>query len=204
MAKTAKHFDVGAQRVGSLYARALLGAATNAGQVEAVLAEIDALVDDVLAKWPAFDQLLASQMVPHDEKVALLDRVFGGKLSPLTLNFLKVLSGHGRLGNLPEIRTSAHELYDEQRGRVRVEVTSAVSLSGDATTRIASSLRGLLKREPQLISSINADLIGGIMLRVGDTVYDASVATRLAQLRQQIRQRSLEQIETAREKFLGA
>jgi len=204
MAKTSKHFDVGAQRVGSLYARSLLGAATNAGQVDAVLAEIDALVDDVLAKWPVFEQLLSSQMVAHDEKVAVLDRVFGGKLSPLTLNFLKVLSGHGRLGNLPEIRTAAHVLYDEQRGSVRVEVTSAVPLTGDATGRIADSLRGLLKREPQLVPSTNPDLLGGIMLRVGDTVYDATIATRLAQLRQQIRQRSLEQIETAREKFLGA
>lgn len=190
--------------MGSLYARALLGAAGAAGQTETVLAEIDTLVDDVLARWPDLQQMFSSVMVSHDDKLALLDRLFAGKLSPLTLNFLKVLSGHGRLGNLREIRAAAQELHNEQQGRVRVEVTTAVELTGDAAARITDSLRTLLKREPQLVSGTNPDLIGGLMLRVGDTVYDASVSTRLAKLREQIRARSIQQIETAKEKFLGA
>lgn len=204
MAESTRHFDVGAQRVGSLYARALLGAAGAAGQTDAVLAEIDALVDDVLARWPDLQQMFSSVMVSHEDKLAMLDRLFAGKLSPLTLNFLKVLSGHGRLGNLREIRAAIHELHNEQQGRVRVEVTTVVPLTGDATARITDSLRALLKREPQLVSGTNPDLIGGLMLRVGDTVYDASVSTRLVKLREQIRRRSIQQIETAREKFLGA
>jgi len=204
MAETTRQFDVGAQRVGSLYARALLGAGNAANQTDAVLAELDALVDDLLTRWPDLQQVFASVMVSHDDKVAMLDRLFAGKLSPLTLNFLKVLAGHGRLGNLREIRAAAHELHNEQQGRVRVEVTTTVPLTGDAVTRITDSLRTLLKREPRLEASINPDLIGGLTLRVGDTVYDASVSTQLAKLREQMRRRSIQQIETAREKFLGA
>ncbi|MCE9554852.1 MAG: ATP synthase F1 subunit delta [Planctomycetes bacterium] len=204
MAETTRQFDVGAQRVGSLYARALLGAANAANQTDAVLGELDALVDDLLTRWPDLQQVFASVMVSHDDKLAMLDRLFAGKLSPMTLNFLKVLAGHGRLGNLREIRAAAHELHNEQQGRVRVEVTTAVPLTGDATARITESLRSLLKREPQLVSGVDPAMIGGLMLRVGDTVYDASVSTQLAKLREQVRRRSIQQIETAREKFLGA
>ena len=204
MSEPSKHFDVGAQRVGVLYARALLGAAGASKQTDVVLSEIDSLVDDVLKRWPDFQQVLSSVMVSHDDKVAMLDRIFAGKLSRMTLDFLKVLSGHGRLGNLREIRVAAHELHNDQEGRVRVEVTTAVPLTGDATGRITDSLRTLLKREPQLVTGIDPELIGGLMLRVGDTVYDASVSTRLAKLRDQIRRRSTQQIETAKGKFLGA
>jgi F-type H+-transporting ATPase subunit delta len=204
MADTGKTLDVGALRVGTLYARALLSAAATAGQTDTVLAQLDSLVDDVLKRWPDFQQVLASVMVGPEDKVAMLDRVFGGKVSPLTLNFLKVLASHGRLGNLREIRTAAHELHNEQQGRFRVEVTSAVPLAGDAATRIADSLRKLFRREPVLEMSVNPDLIGGLVLRVGDKVFDASVATRLVRFREQIQRSSVQQIETAREKFVGA
>src|SRR5262249_21266464 len=116
--------DVGAMGVGALYAKALLGATENAGNTDAVLVELDSLVDDVLIPHPKFEAILASDMVSVDERCSLIDRVFGGRISPLLENFLKVLVRHGRGGFLKAIRRSAHTLYDQLRGRVRVEVTT--------------------------------------------------------------------------------
>src|SRR5436309_3032840 len=88
--------DIDAQRVGALYAKALLSAAEAAGQTDAVLEEFDELVTGVLDRQPKFESILASGVVPAEEVVAVLEKAFGGRTSPLFLNFLRVLAKHGR------------------------------------------------------------------------------------------------------------
>ena len=89
--------DVGVEHIANVYAQALFDAAEKAGQVEAVLAEFDELMRGVLARHPRLAAILASAMVSHEEKAGILDRLFAARLSPLLLNFLKVVSRHGRL-----------------------------------------------------------------------------------------------------------
>ncbi|MCE9544057.1 MAG: ATP synthase F1 subunit delta [Planctomycetia bacterium] len=202
--RRSEHFDVGAQRVGALYAQALLGAAESAGQVDAVVTELNSLVSEVLQPYPAFEQLLASEMVSPAEKLLVVERTFTGRVSPLMLNYLKVLADHGRLGYLRAIRTAAEQLHNQLRGRVQVDVTTAVALGDEASGLLAKKMQKMLGREPQLVERVDPALIGGMMLQIGDTVYDGSVATQLRGLRQQIREKNLQQMDTAREKFVMA
>ncbi len=193
--------DVGVRHVGDVYAEALLGAAEKAGQAEAVLAELDSLLADVLDPFPKLERILASALVSHEEKVGILDRTLGRRASPLVLNFLKVVSRHGRLDCLRAIHRQARELYDQMRGRVPVRVSTATPLAPGLARRIADNLRKLLDGEPILDQRVDPGLIGGIVVRVGDTVYDASVANQLNTVRQQMIDRTAHEIQTRRDRF---
>jgi F-type H+-transporting ATPase subunit delta len=176
---TSGTFDPAKQRLGTVYAKALLGAAEKAGQTDRVLDELDSLVADVLDKQPDFDEALRTPRIAPEEKLLLLDRVFSGRVSPLLLNFLKVAAQHERLDTLRAIQRAARKLYNEMRSRVEVLVESAAPISTQLRTKISTRLRELLGREVVLTSNVNPDLLGGLVVRVGDTVYDGSLAGKL-------------------------
>jgi len=122
-------------------------------------------------------------------------------LSPLLLNFLKVVSSHGRLDTLRAIHQELRKLYDALKHRVRVHVTTAAPLDGQLTKSLTQSLRGMLGEEPEIETSVDPELIGGIVLRIGDTVYDGSVARQLEQVREQMINRSVHEIQGRRDRF---
>ncbi len=195
-----KTINVGALRVGAVYAQAFLGAAATKGVLDEAVAELESIAAALEAN-PKFESLLSSALVPHEEKTQILDRTFGGKLSPLVLDFLKVLSKHGRLDVTRAVYEQAQKLYDEQRGRVRVDVHTAVPLDGGQTSNLEASLRRILGGEPVLESTVDPSIIGGVVLRVGDTVYDGSVARQLLQVREQMINRSVHEIQSRRDRF---
>lgn len=193
--------DTDAQQVGKLYSRAFLAAATKAGNAEEMLEELGALVDEVLDKNADFDHMLKSQVMPHEEREAMIDRVFRGRASQLMVNFLKTLSKHGRLGNLRAIRTEAQDLYDTSQGRVKVTVTTALPLEDDVKSAIAAAVKQKTGGEPVLIERTRPDLIGGVVVQIGDTVFDGSVAARLRRLREKMIDRSVHEIQSRRDRF---
>jgi F-type H+-transporting ATPase subunit delta len=193
--------DVGAYHLGMVYAKALLGAAEKAGKTDEVLAELDALVDDVLLRHPQIDAAMASAMITNEEKTAIVDRVFAGRVTPIFLNFLKVVAEHGRGGCLRAIRKAVHDLLDQQHGRVRVRITTSAPLDDELARQIENQLRAALDGEPVLARNVDPDLIGGIVFKVGDTVFDGSVASRLERLRQQMIHRSVHEIQRRRNRF---
>ena len=193
--------DVGALKIGAVYAKALLGAAEASGQTDNVAAEVDSLVTDVLDRFPQLEAVLASGIISPADKQEVLDKTLGKQASPLLLNFLKVVARHGRLDTLRAIRQSLHEQIDHLRSRVRVRVTTASPVDGDVAGRIADLVRNVLKQEPVLETTVDPDVIGGVVLRVGDMVYDASVATQLAQIREQMINRSVHEIQSRRDRF---
>src|SRR5688500_16298164 len=112
MAKSHDVVDSGHQHLGSVYAKALLGAAESAGQSQQVLEELESLVADVLDKLPQLDAAFASPRLSAEEKSALIDRSFGGRVSKTLLHFLKVVARHGRLDTLRAILQAARKLYN--------------------------------------------------------------------------------------------
>lgn len=193
--------DVGVEHIANVYGQAFLGAAENAGRSEALLEEFRSLVTDVLERFPVLEEILASALVSPEEKAGILDRVFGGRLSPLLISFLKVVSRHGRLDCLRAIHRQTRLLYDRLRGRVHVQLTTATPLSDALAGRIAAGLRNVLGGEPILRRVTDPTLIGGAVVRVGDTVYDSSVANQLQLIRQQMIDRSAHEIQSRRDRF---
>lgn len=196
-----REIDPAAHQLATAYARALLGASEKAGNTEEVLDEFDSLLRDVLYRYPRIDDILASGMVANEDKAELVGRVFAGRVTPLFLNFLKVVTGHGRGRYLKAIHAAAHDQYDQLRGRVRVLVTTAAPLDDDLARRIAEQLRGVLSAEPRLQRKVDPKLVSGIMFRIGDTVYDGSVSTQLERIRSQMIHRSVHEIQRRRDSF---
>ena len=193
--------DVGMEHVGEVYAQAILDAAEAAGQTEALVEEFDSFLTDVLDREPKFEAVICSTMISREEVSGALDRVLGGRASPLFVNFLKVLSRHGRLDCLRAIHRRLHALYDVLQNRVRVRLTTAQPIGTELASRIRIALRGKLQREPVLELAVDPKLIGGAVLRLGDTLYDSSIANQLQNLLQQMTDRSAHEIQSRRNRF---
>ena len=177
-------FDSGQEHVGGVYAKALLGAAAKAGQAAAVVEELDSFVDDVLDRLPVLDATLASPRVPYEAKLSLLDKSLSGRMSGTLLTFLKVVCQHGRFDGLRAIRRAARQQLNELEGRVDVQVRTPTPLSAELRELVTRRLASLLGKQVNLFVLDDESLIGGMVVRVGDMVYDASVANELRRLRE--------------------
>ena len=192
--------DPGAQSVANVYAVAYLDAAGGSGG-EAAVEELASFVDDVLKQQSVFDQLLRGAALGRDEKIQLIDRVVAGRSTPLFANVLRALAKHGRLDLLQGIRRQSELELERRAGQRRVSVSSAVELSSEALASIRSSLAASLGCDPILETRIDPSLIGGVVIRVGDTVYDGSLKTQVKQLRVRLRERCLNEIQRGRDRF---
>jgi F-type H+-transporting ATPase subunit delta len=193
--------DDATRHVARVYAEALLNAAAKAGRDGEMLQELEALVGDVFARDPGLEVFLASPAVTRHQKADVLRKALGGRADELLLNFLLVLNEHDRLGALRAVAAVYRELYDERSGRIKVNVTSAVPLSDEQQDRLRHRLREQFHREPVLQTRLDPDLLGGLVVQVGDWVWDASVRTQLAEIRDQIIERSTHAIQSGRNRF---
>jgi F-type H+-transporting ATPase subunit delta len=183
-------FDDALRHVASVYAEALLNAAEKHRQDGEVLQELDALVGDLFRREPQLEAFLSSRAIGRDRKAELLKQAFEGRASEVFGNFLHVLNEHDRLDALRAIAVAYRELYDKRAGRMRVLVRSAAPLQDDQRERLTHELRETFRREPVLEARVDPELLGGLVVKVGDWVYDASVRTRLDNLRKQLIERS--------------
>lgn len=193
--------DVSAQRVARVYAEALLQAADKEGQADAVFEELDSLVRDVFANQPQFETLLSSAAAGRKARAEILKTVFADRASKLFYNFLLVLNDQDRLDLLRAILAAYRELNDQRSARIRVQVESAVPLPDDQKAHLQERIRETFHLEPIVQSKVNAGLLGGLRVRVGDWLYDASVRTRLEKIRNQIIAGSSHEIQSQRDRF---
>jgi len=193
--------DVSAQRVAHVYAEALLNAADKQGQSDQVVEELESLIRDLFQAAPELEALVASSAVGRERKTQLIDKVFENKASPIFVDFLKVLNHHERLDLLRPILASAKELRDERAKRIRVKVRSAVPLAENQISRLRQQLHDALKLEPVLQTEVDPELLGGVMVQVGDWLYDASVQARLDSIRNQLIERGSHEIQSGRDRF---
>ena len=193
--------DVSAQRVARVYAEALLNAADKQGQSDDVVEGLDSLIRDLFQAEPQLEAFLISSAVGRERKAQVIDKVFENKASVLFVDFLKVLNQHERLNLLRPILAAAKELRDARAKRIRVQVRSAVPLANDQENRLRQQLREALKLDPVLQTAVDPELLGGVVVRVGDWLYDASVRARLESIRNQLIARSSHEIQSGRDRF---
>jgi F-type H+-transporting ATPase subunit delta len=194
--------DVTQEQIARVYAQAFMGVANKSPNVDELIGELDGIVNDVLTPFPRFEEVLSSALVSHEKTVALIDRVLAGRASAPVLNFLKVLSIHRRLGLLRLVLKFVKKIHAEQRGLTDVQVRVAKELDPALRSELQERLRATLGREPVLHITVDEALIGGIILQVGDRVFDASIHTRLEYARRNIISRATEVIETKPERFM--
>ncbi|MBI1347883.1 ATP synthase F1 subunit delta [bacterium] len=187
--------------VAKVYAVAFINAAAKDQSVDAALEEFGSLLDDVLTPHPDFETLLCGTMTSLETKLAMIDKVIAPRATPLLVSTLKVLARHERLSLVRAVFLAAQLEQEHRTGRVRVQVTSAAPLSESELQGLRDRLSQTLSAEPILLTALDPELLGGLVIRVGDTVYDGSVRNRLKQLRGQLRQRCLNEVQRGRDRF---
>jgi F-type H+-transporting ATPase subunit delta len=173
-------------RVAKVYAEALLAAALKQGDADAVESvgdELNDFVAGVLGKKPAVANFLASPAVGKKAKAAAFQAALPGNASDLLRGLFGVLARNMRLDLIPGIAEAYNQLLDERAGRVRVKVSAAAELTDAQKAALTDRLAAMLKRHPVLDVHVNPDLLGGMVVQVGDRVIDTSVRTRLETLR---------------------
>lgn len=192
--------DPGTLAVARLYAESYLNSAAGAG-VSDPETELNSLIDDVLERHPDFQQILMSDLIGRDDKLGIIDRVIAPQVTDFFANFLRVLVRHGRIGLLPQIRSVLTRLQEEAAGKQRVRVRTARPLTEISRSEIYSRIRNTFGFEPVLQETVDASLLGGVVLQVGDTIYDSSLRSRLRQLRGRLVERALHEIQSGRDRF---
>jgi F-type H+-transporting ATPase subunit delta len=191
--------DPRAASVARVYAGAFLDAAGANG--EAALAEYRSFIDDVLPQVPDLERLLTSLILSVDDLVGIIDRAVAPQATPQFANFLRVLARHRRLDLLRIILSEATKESERRAGKRRVQIRTATPLSEEAARELTAKLAAAIAAEPILETAVDPSILGGLIVRVGDTVYDGSVRTRLKQLSSRMRERYLHEIQRGRDRF---
>lgn len=179
-------FDESAAEASHAYAEALVNAAARDGQIDAALDELDEIRDDVLRPFPKFAALITSPSVPVHDRDRMLAQTFEGRALPTVVNFLRVLNRHGRMALLEPIIKEARAIWDRRQNRRPVTVRSAVPLDEGQQATLRDRLGAMLQATPILRFEVDPALIGGLVVQAEDEVFDASIRSRLAQLRRRL------------------
>ncbi len=167
------------------YARALVELGQEAGKVDPLAADLvvfSSLLDEG-------DGLLRSVLgnpgLTTVERRAVLDKVLERmRIDPLVANTLRLVVDNSRFEHLDEIIRAYTQMADEVAGRVRATVTTARPLDPAMASRVKASLSSTTGKDVILTEEVDPDVLGGMVVRIGDTVYDASIKARLTNLEQ--------------------
>ncbi len=193
--------DVSREKIAEVYAEALAGACdAKHADFDAVLSEYSSLFSDVFAAWPKLEVIFSSAMVAAGEKSRILEELLGSS-SETFRNFLKTVNRRGRLDLLRDIYRQCVLLSQKRHGHVTVQITTAAPLDDATRESLVAKLRELVHGEPDIRICVDPETIGGIIVRVGDTLFDASIATQLKNVRQQMIDRSAHEIQSRRNSF---
>lgn len=167
------------------YAQALYEEADRQGHLEEVDADVD-LLRQSLEEAPALERLLKSPVVPQDKKKAVLDSLVEPRVCALTYRFVELLLRKKRAEAMAGVLAAYRDLRDEQEGIVEASARVAEPLSEDGRRRLEDALVQMTGRQVRLSLTRDPSLIGGLVVRVGDTVYDGSVQHQLRSLRERL------------------
>jgi F-type H+-transporting ATPase subunit delta len=169
-----------------VYAEALFDVAKEKGKLDSIGADLAQFADAVEGNR----DLRIFFFSPHfssAEKVEGLGRAFGGA-DPELVNFLELLIEKGRMKEIFRMRRELEELWKKENRRIDVTVTSAAELDPAVVEKIGSEIERQTGQKVDLASRVDEEILGGIVLQVGNMVLDASIRSRLEKLRKSVAQ----------------
>ena len=172
------------EEVAEVYARALFEVASERGQLDVIREQLGQFVD-VLATDRNLESFFFSPSFSPDEKKDGVGRMLEGAEATF-ISFLETLIERHRMPELFRMRTHYEELWEAEMKLLPVEVTSAIELDEAVVTEIGERIRTQTGNKIELTSVVDPDILGGIVLRVGDFILDASIRNSLSQLRKQV------------------
>jgi F-type H+-transporting ATPase subunit delta len=171
------------------YARALLDVAIKESDPEQAGQDLAAFVE-LVGRHPDLQRALANPVVSAAANGRVVEQILDRlEPSPPVGKLLRLLAERGRLELLPDVLAVYREQLREHRQIVEAEVTTAVPLSSERAAELQQRLATLTGRTVTMTTKVDQALIGGVVTRIGSTVYDGSVATQLAKVRDRLAER---------------
>lgn len=167
------------------YAQALHEQAAQSGVLEQVDADIN-LISSALADSRELRDFFGSPVISRTKKGSVVKALFGDRLQAVTLTFMALLVEKRREDVFPAVVSSYRELRDRELGVTAVSVRSAYELSDEDQGALMRALKSLTGKEVRLQTRVDASILGGLVIRIGDTVYDGSITNQLATLRERL------------------
>jgi len=174
------------EEIAQVYARSLFEVALERDKLDELRAELGQFTD-ALSENRDMQIFLFSPYFSTEEKKEGLGRAVTD-VDPVFMNFLEALLERHRMPAIFRIRARFEELWEDENRLLPVEVTSAVALDERTVASIGERIGEQTGRKVELSSKVDPDILGGIVLRVGNSVLDASIRNRLNQLRKQVAQ----------------
>lgn len=172
-------------KVASRYAKALFDLAVESGSIEKVKADVDLIL---ASGTPEFHAVIASPVIRGDKKEKIFAAIFEKKVTPLTIAFFNLLFRKGREIAMKDILSAFMDLYRKLHNIQKVEITTAEPVTDEIYQAILTQMKkvndfGKVKFE--VSPRVDPSIIGGFVLQVGDTLFDASIRHDLQVIRKQ-------------------
>jgi F-type H+-transporting ATPase subunit delta len=171
------------------YAKALFQAAEEAKVLPQVMQDIE-LIMKVYA-LADFHAVIESPIVKTSDKKIVSEKLFSGKISPLSMSFLNLMLSNKRESHLSHIARNFKTFYKKNQGILSAEIVVSEPIDKTQTEKFRTLLKKEFKSEIELTESIKPAILGGFILRVEDEQFDASVASGLAKIKKQLLETTL-------------
>ncbi len=184
--------------IADVYARSLFDLAAAGNAVDGVAGEFGDLIELIDAQ-PDVATYMTSEAIDVERRTQTLEKLFRGQISDLLLNALLVINGKGRLSLIREIHTAFARLREEQQQRVNATVTTATPMSDAQRKRVTERIAERTGKQVTLYERVVPEILGGLIVRVGDERLDGSVASRLGRIEQSLHERASQELLALRE-----
>jgi F-type H+-transporting ATPase subunit delta len=174
------------EEIAQVYARALFEVASEQDTLDRVHDELGTFADAMNANRELMTFFFSPYFSVTDKKDGLARAVTGA--SPAFTNFLQALIERHRMPAIFRIRTEFDSLWDEARKLLPVHITSAIALDDGEVKSLGERIGREVDRQVEVSTDVDPDILGGVVLRVGNVILDASIRNRLEQLRKQVAQ----------------
>ncbi|MGD8190350.1 F0F1 ATP synthase subunit delta [Brevibacillus ginsengisoli] len=171
--------------VAKRYARALFEVAKERGLIDQIETELKTFVEAVNQN-AELTKILMHPHIDSEAKKGLLKDVFGSQFAVETMNFIGVLIDNGRESNLTEILASYVAVANEERGIADATVTTAKPLTQEEATELADRFGKLLNKTIRIQAVVDPAIMGGVVVKIGDRLYDGSIKSKLEHFAHQL------------------
>ena len=174
-------------RVASRYAKALVSLAVERKELDAVRQDVDFVLNTIKGSRD-LRVLFSSPVVKPDIKQNILDEIFAKHIGELTMQFMKLLCQHRREPNTNEILKRFVELYYDAKNIVIASIVTPMAMDDELRAEFVEMMKTFTSKKVEIKETVNTDIIGGFVVRVGDNMLDASISGKLKRLRTEFKE----------------
>ena len=176
-------------KLAARYAKALFEFAEELGQLEPISSDME-LIDQTFDNNPELRYTILSPIIKTDKNAAIIRKLFSERVSETTLNYLMLIMKKGRELQLDTICSEYVKIYKASKNIITLDVYSAYPLEKETLSKLKEKVAGATKANIELVEHVKPELIGGVMIKYGDYLMDASVKQSLSMLKKQLTDKS--------------